>query len=181
MIVLVGKTPSFHFNQLSEELQVDPDIAFAALDNFDDYIDWISSALLADSSFVLEAVKRYGSWVVSYVSMDLRNDRGFIREAIALAPRAFYHAGDDLQEDTEFVIENIRQNGVKLEDLRWRAHKNRAIVIAAVQQDPASLQHATPSSRVIRRFRQLQDVSVSQLQGGGSKMAVATKKELFCH
>lgn len=108
----------------------------------------ISSTYYNDSLVMIEAIKRYGSYVIDYVSKDLFNDKSFIIEVIDNTNiDVFSFFSNDLLDNKEIAIKIVSKRGLDLEFCSDTLRKDFDVVYAAVKSNWEALKYADEDLR----------------------------------
>mmetsp|Transcript_41522 Transcript_41522/g.93224 ORF Transcript_41522/g.93224 Transcript_41522/m.93224 type:complete len:274 (-) Transcript_41522:6-827(-) len=81
---------------------------------------------------------------LAYAPQELRSDRFFVANALALDGKALSHAAPELRDDKELVLLAVGQNGMALSCASAELQRDREVVLTAVAQDGLALAFASP-------------------------------------
>ena len=118
-----------------------------------DVIIFVSKRLQADRDVVLSCMHQYGSYLLSYASSDLRDDRAVVEAAVTstmynsalsstMDNRGLVYASPRLRRDHSLVLLAVTTDGHSLQYACSDLQNNIDIVRAAVAQNWDSLMHA---------------------------------------
>ena len=163
---LVGGDASA-FENASEALRDDIEVAFAALECDDALFEWVSPRLRAEKEVVLAAVISNGAMIewaseelrsnrevtvaavesseyaIRYVSRDLQRDQGVLRIAMEHTPEVIESVSEDIRGDKGVMISVVEHDGSALEYVSEDLRDDYDVVLAAVQQNGLALEFAS--------------------------------------
>jgi hypothetical protein len=136
------------YQTATDEVRKNKKVAMAAVEMFGPNLRYADSTLQNDRELVMKALSWKGKdsyapgCCLKYASEDLKNDRRVVQVAIALEGTNLQYASEDIRNDPRMKHEALGN----MKDLRhapedWR--DNKVVVLAAVQIRGSNLQYAS--------------------------------------
>jgi hypothetical protein len=116
------------------------------------FLQHFSDRLRADKDTMLEILRHPdGMSALAFCSLELRNEKDFCLEAIALGdhtvePQALRYASQRLRDDFDVVYSAVCKSGMNLKHASYAMRRDEQIVMAASDQNPKSFRYCLPGS-----------------------------------
>jgi hypothetical protein len=114
-----------------------------------------------DKEYMIQKVKKDGNFL-KYGSLEIRNDKEIVLEAMKHHIYAFEYASDDLKIDKELALMAVSADGELLEELSEELKDDKEIVLEAVKSNPASYH------QVSSHLKRDDDVMLEAVMGDGN-------------
>ena len=128
----------------------DREIAITAIETNGRALMFIGESFRDDKEIVLKAIANSHilDWVIinvplAYASERLRNDPDVVKAAMEKDFKTFVSAGDEIQDNKEFALCAVQQDGLLLKYCSDRLRADNEVVIAAIKQNREALQHVS--------------------------------------
>jgi len=146
--------------------QDDREVVFATVEQYGEYLRYVSEQLRDDEEFVRAAVRKNGlalkyaserlqdnedlvhialkqnGLVLQYASERLRNSEVFVRLALEQKGLALQYASKKLQDNEDLVRLSLKQDGLAFQHVSGRLRKNRILLRLALEQNGLALQYS---------------------------------------
>jgi hypothetical protein len=135
------------FKYLSKEFKANKHIAYAAVNKYPDNLEFVSTELKKDLSFVKNVVRTKGS-CLRYASSELKNNK----ELVLIAIRGFWsssiqYASDELKKDKEIALKAIEGDASNFVHIHESIKDDPEIIKATLSKNPRMFKSLTTLSK----------------------------------
>lgn len=150
-------------------LKADKDIAMAAVNIDGKTIRYLDETLINDPVVALAAMKTNGS-ALKYLNESNRSNKKIVMAATNQYSMGFRFASSALRDDKDVVLTAVRNNGQNLQYASARLRKDRDVVMAAVKHRGHSIKFAHESMHEdINRLDAYRDLFKAHVEEGVTK------------